>query len=112
MDRFRALMNVSRSGPKEQSSLVESFGSLRAQVLRCRWSIKVTKGSMMILKGERTVNLHKIIESIIVGDVSAVTEKDTARLWHMRLGHMSERALQALHNKSALPGIKYCKLSL
>jgi len=30
----------------------------------------------------------------------------------MRLGHMSERGLQTLHNKGALPGIKYCKLDL
>jgi len=30
----------------------------------------------------------------------------------MRLGHMSERGLQVLHKRSALPGIKYCKLDL
>ena len=50
------------------------------QVLRCRWSIKVIKGSKTILKGERTANLYKMIGSIIVGDVSAATEKDTTRL--------------------------------
>ena len=31
--------------------------------------IKVTKGSMMILKGERTTNLYKLTGSIIVGDL-------------------------------------------
>jgi len=42
--------------------------------------IKITKGSMMILKGERIVNLYKLIGSI--GDASAATEKeDTTRLW-------------------------------
>jgi len=30
----------------------------------------------------------------------------------MRLAHMSERDLQVLHKKSALLGIKYCKLDL
>jgi len=30
----------------------------------------------------------------------------------MRLGHMSERGSQALHKRSALPGIKYYKLDL
>jgi len=30
----------------------------------------------------------------------------------MHLGHMSERGLQALHKRSALPDIKYCKLNL
>jgi len=54
-------------------------------------AIKVTKGSMTILKGERTANLYKLIGSIIIGDASAATEKkDTIRLWHMCLGHMSE----------------------
>jgi len=53
--------------------------------------IKITLGSMMILKGERTVNLYKTTGSIIIGDASAAMEKkDTTRLWHMCLGHMSE----------------------
>jgi len=68
---------------------------------------------MMILKGEWTANLYKMKESIIIGDASAATEKeDTSKLWHMRLGHMSEQDLQVLHKKGALPGIKYCKLDL
>jgi len=41
-----------------------------------------------------------LTESIIIGDASFVTEKeDTTRLLHMRLGHMRERGLQALHKK-------------
>ena len=53
-----------------------------------------------------------MIVIIIIGDASAATEKeDTIRLWHMRLRHMIERGLQTLHDKGALPGIKYCKLS-
>ena len=38
--------------------------------------IKVTKGSMTILKRERTTNLYKLIGSIIVSDASAATEKE------------------------------------
>jgi len=56
-------------------------------------AIKVTKGYMMILKGEQTANLYKLTGSIIIGDASATTEEDTTRLWHMRLGHVSERGL-------------------
>jgi len=37
---------------------------------------KVTKGSMMILTGERTINLYKLTESIIISDTSAATEKE------------------------------------
>jgi len=75
--------------------------------------IKFSRGYMKILKGERTTNLYKLTWIIIIGDASAVTEKkDTIRLWHMRLGHMSKRGLQTLHKSSALLGIKYCKLGL
>jgi len=71
-----------------------SLGALKAQ--KCKFSsvdggIKITKGSIPILKGERTANLYKMIGSVIVGDASAATEKeDTTRLWQMCLGHMSE----------------------
>ena len=89
--------------PEEKSSFVGSLGSSE---------IQVSKGSMTVLKAERTVNLYKVIESVVIGDVSVATEKGTTRLWHMRLRHMSERGLQTLHNKGALPDIKYCKLDL
>ena len=66
---------------------------------------------MMILKEEQIENLYKLIGSIIIGDASTATEKeDNIRVWHMRLGHMSERGLQVLHKRSTLPGIKYYKL--
>jgi len=42
--------------------------------------IKVTRCSMMILKGERIANLYKMTESIIIGDTSARTEEDTTML--------------------------------
>ena len=57
--------------------------------------------------------MYKLTGSIIVGDASVSIEKeDTIRLWRMRLEHMSERGLQALHKKSDLPGITYCKLNV
>jgi len=67
--------------------------------------IKVTNGSLIILKEERTANMYKIIGSVIVGGASATMKKeDTTRLWHLRFGHVNERDLQALHNKRVLPG--------
>ena len=52
--------------------------------------IKVIRGSMTILKGKRTSNLYMLTVSIIIGDALAAIEKEDIRLWHMRLGHMSE----------------------
>ena len=46
----------------------------------------------------------------MICDASVATE-DTARLWHMCLGHMSERGVRALHSK-VLPSIKHYKLNL
>jgi len=74
--------------PDLKKSLL-SLGALKAQ--GCKFSvadggIKVTNGSMTILKRERTVKLYKMTESIIVGDISAATKKEnTTRFWYMRL---------------------------
>ena len=43
-------------------------------------AIKVTKGTMMILKREQTTILYKLTRSIIVGDASATEKEDTIRL--------------------------------
>jgi len=43
--------------------------------------VKVTRGSMIILKEEQTTNLYKLTGSVIIGDASAATKKeDTTRL--------------------------------
>jgi len=52
---------------------------LKAQ--RCKFlgtdgALKVTKGSMTVLKVERTTNLYKMIESVVIGDAFVAT-KDT-----------------------------------
>ncbi|VVA38246.1 PREDICTED: LOW QUALITY PROTEIN [Prunus dulcis] len=35
---------------------------------------------------------------------------DDTQLWHLRLGHMSERAMQELHKQKLLKGVHSCKL--
>ena len=68
------------SRPEKKLFLI---GSLEAQ--RCNFSdmdgaLKVTKGSMTVLKVERTMNLYKVIGSMVIGDTSVATEKeDTIR---------------------------------
>ena len=60
---------------------LEALGAQGCKFSCADGRVKVIKGSMTILKGERTANLYKMIRSIIVGDASAVTEKeDTIRL--------------------------------
>ena len=84
-----------------------SLGALEAQ--GCKFigeggGVTVTRGSITVLKGERVRNLYSLIGSVIVGEVSSASaeKEDTTRLWHMRLGHMSEKGLQVLHGKGML----------
>jgi len=65
---------------EEESSLIRSFGWSRHTFSDADGGINVTKGSMMILKGERTTNLYNLTGNIIIGDASAATENDTIRL--------------------------------
>jgi len=78
--QVRTLTNV-RHVPDLRKSLL-SLEALKAQ--GCKFSggdIKVTKGSMTILKEERIANLYKMTGSITIGDVSSATEKgDIAKL--------------------------------
>ena len=61
-----------------------SVGSLEARGYKfsdADEGMKITKGSITILKGEWTSNLYKMTWSIIIGDTSTATNKeDTARL--------------------------------
>ena len=88
----RTLMNV-RHVPNLKKNLL-SLGALEARGYKffaADEAIKVTKGSMMILKGERIAKLYKLTRIIIISDASATTKKkDTTRIWHMRFEHISE----------------------
>ncbi|KAG9444833.1 hypothetical protein H6P81_016173 [Aristolochia fimbriata] len=77
--------------------------------------MKVKKGSMVVMKGEKKVgNLYHLIGNTIIGGAAVTScddEDDATVLWHKRLGHMSERGLQKLHNRKLLKGIKSCRLN-
>ena len=80
--QVRTLTNVRYVPDLKKNFLL--LGALKAQGYKFfgadEW-IKVTRGSMMILKGERTANLYKLTGSIFIGDALAATEKeDTTRL--------------------------------
>ena len=79
------------SDPKKNLLLLGALEARGYKFSGVDGAIKVTKGSLTILKGQRTINLYKLTENIIIGDASAATEKDaTTRFWHMHLGYKSE----------------------
>eukprot|EP00253_Pinus_taeda_P002476 PITA_02476 len=74
---------------------------------------KVTKGALVIEKGEKVGTLY--LCNGISNSVNALTSKGAdAELWHHRLGHISEKGMKILHSRNLFPGLKnvdldFCK---
>lgn len=68
-------------------------------------SWKVTKGSMLVAKGDKIGSLY-IVENI--GEVGAgmIVEDSNSELWHQRLNHMSQKSLVVMHKRGQLLGLK------
>ncbi|KAH9754460.1 hypothetical protein KPL71_015451 [Citrus sinensis] len=62
--------------------------------------LRVIKGSMVIMKGNKNNGLYVLNGQTVIGEAS-VTEsgEDKSKLWHLRLGHMSEKGLKELEKK-------------
>ena len=57
---------------------------------------KVTKGSMVISKGDRIGTLYLCPHNIDYS-ISVASTEIGATLWHHRLSHMSEKGMQIIH---------------
>jgi len=68
--------------------------------------LKMTKGSMMVMKGVRQNNLYYLKGSTIAGQVeTSISSYDVwTQDWQMRLGHEGEKSLQAPAKKGSLEG--------
>ncbi|KAG8479822.1 hypothetical protein CXB51_029312 [Gossypium anomalum] len=67
--------------------------------------LKVTSGALVILKGIRKNNLYYYQGSTVIGAVAAASdnkELDSMQLWHMKLGHASEKSLKILAKQGLL----------
>ena len=110
----RVLTDV-RYVPSLKKNLI-SLGALESNgsVVTMRDGIlKVTSGALVILKGIRKNNLYYYQGSTVIGAVAAASgnkELDSMQLWHMKLGHASEKSLQILAKQGLLKGAKACKL--
>lgn len=55
-------------------------------------SLIVCKGSLVIMKGFRDNGLYTLLGKTVIGNsVMIHNDIDKTKLWHMRLGHVSER---------------------
>ncbi|KAH9762600.1 Integrase catalytic domain-containing protein [Citrus sinensis] len=65
---------------------------------------EIIRGSMVIMKGDKNNGLYVLQGIAITGDVSVPTSKNPNKtlIWHMRLGHMSERGMKILEKQGVL----------
>jgi hypothetical protein len=56
---------------------------------------KVSQGNHVVLKAERIHNLYYLQGSTVTGTaaISIASNTSNTKLWHMRLGHMSEKCM-------------------
>ncbi|XP_020270598.1 LOW QUALITY PROTEIN: AP-1 complex subunit mu-2-like [Asparagus officinalis] len=101
-----------------------SLGTLDASGLTYSSSggkIKICKGLMVIMQGEKLPNnLYNLLRDTVSGEVVVSTTfkedsmtnsgEDSTHLWYLRLGHMSERAMEELHKRKLLKNMETCKL--
>ena len=76
--------------------------------------MKITKGALMVMKGQKISIPYRLIGNTVVRRVAVATpvksNTDDTKLWHMRLGHIGERSMLDLHKRNLLKGVKKCKL--
>ena len=69
--------------------------------------LKVSKGALVVTKvHQKTTNLYVLQGCTITGDVvvSSLSLLKDEKLWHIRLGHMSENGMVELSKRGLLDG--------
>ena len=109
-DVIRILDNV-----KHISELRKNLISLRAlDSLGCMYMVKggvmkINKGDLVIIKGQKLKNLYRLVRSTVVGGVALSTpiesSPDDTKLWHMQLGHIDQCGMLELHINNMLEGV-------
>jgi len=71
--------------------------------------LKVCKGSMVLMKGKLHSRLYYLQGSAVKGEVAVASgnsDQNQSQLWHLRLGHMSDKGLSLLSKQNLLDGFK------
>ncbi|KAK2998859.1 hypothetical protein RJ639_022999 [Escallonia herrerae] len=76
---------------------------------------RIMKGALVVMKGLKQNSLYLLQGSTVTGAAaeaasSSDIDSDTTKLWHMHLGHMSERGMDVLSKQGLLGSKKTGKL--
>ncbi|KAG8503839.1 hypothetical protein CXB51_001965 [Gossypium anomalum] len=96
-----------------------SLSTLDSKGYRCTAEsgvLKISKGPLVVMKWQRkTAKLYVLQGSTVTGDAtvsfSSLSDDDITKLWHMRLGHMSENGMVELSKRGLLDGQEICELN-
>ena len=106
---FRTLTDVSNV-PDLMKNLI-SLGTLDAN--GCKFLaeggvLKVSKGALVVMKARKVGSMYILHGLTMMGSAtvssSPMSDTDVTKLWHMRLGHMSEKGLTLLRKRGLLCG--------
>jgi hypothetical protein len=68
--------------------------------------MKITKGAMVIMQGNKIGNLYKLLGNIVTVGAAASTLPNPKSydpvLWHIRLGHLGKHCMFELHKQNLL----------
>ena len=96
--------------PQMKKSII-SVGVVESKGLKVTMEndiVKITKRSMVVMKGARDINLYYLKNSTVTGvmTVSVDLDEDATDMWHMRLDHAGEKSMQALAKQGLLKDAK------
>ncbi|KAK3020186.1 hypothetical protein RJ639_047130 [Escallonia herrerae] len=111
----RTLTDV-RHVPELRKNLI-SLGTLDSNGCSCRAAggvMRIMKSALVVMKGLKQNSLYLLQGSTVTGAAAIASsfdiDSDTTKLWHMRLGHMSERGMYVLSKQGLLGSKKTGKL--
>ncbi|XP_073111292.1 uncharacterized mitochondrial protein AtMg00300-like [Elaeis guineensis] len=111
----RTLTQV-RHVPDLKKNLI-SLGTLEAN--GCKYSaeggvLRVCRGALILMKAKRSSTLYTLMGTTVTGAAAAtspsMSESEVTKLWHMRLGHMSEKGMTMLSKRGLLCGQSTSKM--
>ncbi|CAM8929401.1 unnamed protein product [Rhodiola kirilowii] len=111
-DDFFCTLNEVRHVPQMTKNLI-SLSLLDSKGFSFRGKggvMYVCKGSQVVLKGVKCGTIYLLQGSTLTGCAAVASsdahKEDMTKLWHMRLGHMSERGMQILSKRDLLGGYR------